>query len=143
MTTKIKGTEGVEFPDSTVQGSAAYTKAQADAAFLTPAELFAAFTGSNQSLVSDSGYQKFPGGLIVQWGAVYGPGDSIVTFPIAFPTAALSITATMIGTSPSTEALVAMTDGLAASGVIIRKRFVIAGSVGSAAQVARYIAIGY
>jgi hypothetical protein len=31
MTTKIKGTEGVEFPDSTIQGSAAYTKAQMNA----------------------------------------------------------------------------------------------------------------
>ena len=33
MTTKVKGTEGIEFPDATVQGSAAYTKTEADAAF--------------------------------------------------------------------------------------------------------------
>lgn len=30
MTSKLKGSEGVEFPDSTVQGSAAYTKAEAN-----------------------------------------------------------------------------------------------------------------
>lgn len=33
MTTKVKGTEGIEFPDATVQASAAYSKAEADAAF--------------------------------------------------------------------------------------------------------------
>jgi hypothetical protein len=51
-----------------------------------------AFTGANQSL-STSGYQKFPGGLILQWGSV-SVGDVpagfqayAVTFPIAFPTA--------------------------------------------------------
>lgn len=30
MVTKVKGTSGIEFPDSTVQSSAAYTKAEAD-----------------------------------------------------------------------------------------------------------------
>ena len=30
MTTKVKGTEGIEFPDATVQASAAYTKAETD-----------------------------------------------------------------------------------------------------------------
>lgn len=33
MTTKVKGTEGIEFPDATVQASAAYTKAESDAGF--------------------------------------------------------------------------------------------------------------
>lgn len=48
--------------------------------------------GSNQSLTS-SGYQKFPGGLIVQWGLYTGSNvaDVTVTFPIAFPTAVLAI----------------------------------------------------
>lgn len=31
MTTKVKGTEGIEFPDATVQASAAFTKAESDA----------------------------------------------------------------------------------------------------------------
>lgn len=47
------------------------------------------FTGSNQSL-SASGYQKLPGGLIIQWGYV---NDQSTTrnFPITFPTNCVSI----------------------------------------------------
>ncbi len=47
------------------------------------------FTGSNQSLTA-SGYQKLPGGLIMQWGVNNSatPSDTpTITFPIAFPTA--------------------------------------------------------
>lgn len=45
------------------------------------------FTGSNQQLAA-SGYQKFPGGLIVQWGNASVVFDSYsITFPIAFPNA--------------------------------------------------------
>jgi hypothetical protein len=52
------------------------------------------FTGSNQSIASD-GYQKLPGGLIIQWGTTgnIGPNSTLaVTFPTAFPNAVLSIT---------------------------------------------------
>ena len=39
-----------------------------------------------------SGYQKLPGGLIIQWGyGMASVGDYANTFPIAFPTAKLSI----------------------------------------------------
>lgn len=46
------------------------------------------FTGSNQSLAS-SGYQKLPGGLIIQWGSFTSNTDTgqTVNFPISFPTA--------------------------------------------------------
>ena len=49
---------------------------------------FAAFLGANQSLAG-SGYQKLPGGLILQWGSLTtsASADSPITFPIAFPTA--------------------------------------------------------
>jgi hypothetical protein len=49
------------------------------------------FTGSNQSLSSD-GYQKLPGGLIIQWGT-FTPSSSTtsLTFPVAFSTACVSI----------------------------------------------------
>jgi hypothetical protein len=49
------------------------------------------FTGSNQSLSSD-GYQKLPGGLIIQWGT-FTPSSSTtsLTFPIAFSTACLTV----------------------------------------------------
>lgn len=49
------------------------------------------FTGSNQSLVLN-GYQKLPGGLIIQWGYVPNiDGRQVaITFPIAFPNAFLN-----------------------------------------------------
>lgn len=55
------------------------------------AKLNTALKGSNQSLNS-SGYQKFPGGLIIQWGRVTtnGSSDATLTFPVAFPTALLA-----------------------------------------------------
>ena len=47
--------------------------------------------GTDQFLNSEaeSGYQKLPGGLIIQWGTV--AAGSNITFPIAFPTACLNI----------------------------------------------------
>lgn len=61
---------------------------------ISPATLAAAFQGSNQSLAA-AGYQKLPGGLIVQWGQVsYSSGTGSGTFPITFPTACLACTVT-------------------------------------------------
>lgn len=50
------------------------------------------FTGSNQSK-SANGYQKLPGGLIIQWGydTQTGSSDVSVSFPISFPTACVSL----------------------------------------------------
>lgn len=46
------------------------------------------FSGTNSNL-ANNGFQKLPGGLIIQWGnALSGEdGESIITFPTAFPTA--------------------------------------------------------
>lgn len=56
------------------------------------------FTGTNQSLAS-SGYQKFSGGLIVQWGTSpsysgtsTGNVTNAITFPLAFPNNAFAVT---------------------------------------------------
>lgn len=57
------------------------------------AKLAAALQGANQSLAT-SGYQKLPGGLIMQWkyGAAAAQGTSqTITFPITFPTGILHI----------------------------------------------------
>jgi len=62
MTTKIKGIEGVEFPDASAQGSAAYNKTQADAVFAKLAQ----FTGALQPY----GHFRLPGNLLVCWGTV-------------------------------------------------------------------------
>jgi hypothetical protein len=49
------------------------------------------FTGSNQSLGSN-GYQKLPGGLIMQWGTFTTSGSkTTVTFPTAFTTACYNV----------------------------------------------------
>jgi hypothetical protein len=45
------------------------------------------FTG-NQSLVTNGGYLKLPGGLIIQWGftgSLAGGSTAVITFPTAFP----------------------------------------------------------
>lgn len=50
------------------------------------------FTGANQSLVAN-GYQKLPGGLILQWGKVTvseGVTQNVL-FPVAFPNNALNV----------------------------------------------------
>ena len=51
-----------------------------------------AFTGSNQSLAA-AGYQKLPGGLILQWGSGVGSnsGGVSMSFPIAFPNAVCNL----------------------------------------------------
>lgn len=54
---------------------------------ITPSTLKGAFQGSNQSL-SGNGYQKLPGGLILQWGTTGAVGSGVnlaVTLPIAYP----------------------------------------------------------
>jgi hypothetical protein len=56
------------------------------------------FTGSNQSIAA-SGYQKLPGGLIMQWGitaSISVDSSLAVTYSIAFPTAALNVNITAI-----------------------------------------------
>ena len=51
------------------------------------------FSGSNQSL-GVSGYQRFPGGLIVQWGSFTAPADDsrTITLPITFPNLGVFVT---------------------------------------------------
>lgn len=61
------------------------------------AKLNTAFKGTNQSLVATSGYQKLPGGLILQWGYTSfvdfsGTATVSITFPVTFPTGVLGIT---------------------------------------------------
>lgn len=53
---------------------------------------------SSQAL-ANPGYQKLPGGFIIQWGMTgsFGSSQSVfINFPISFPTACLTVTATTI-----------------------------------------------
>lgn len=69
---------------------------------LTPNTLAQALKGANQSLAAN-GYQKLPGGLIIQWGttgSVPVDGSLDVTFPIAFPSSCASVVAQQTYGSP-------------------------------------------
>jgi len=60
------------------------------------------FSGSNQSKAS-SGYQKLPGGVIIQWGtsSTISAGSSLaISFPTAFPSSVGTIQLTAINPSP-------------------------------------------
>lgn len=70
---------------------------------ITPLRLAEAFKSSNQSLTAN-GFQKIPGGLILQWGTATGSGaGSVINFPIAFPTAAHAVTANCNGATASAD----------------------------------------
>jgi len=62
--------------------------------------LISNFTGANQSL-AESGYQKLPGGLIIQWGIGVADASGIltVTWPIQFPNKCFVTQATTNGNS--------------------------------------------
>lgn len=72
--------------------SAAEAQAMTDnTKLITPLRLADAFAGANQSL-SSNGYQKLPGGLILQWGSnasLAANTTPTVTLPISFPNACL------------------------------------------------------
>lgn len=59
---------------------------------LQPADFLAAFTGTNQQLAS-IGWQKLPGGIIMQWGSYTAAAtDSrTVTLPLTYPTLITSV----------------------------------------------------
>lgn len=69
------------------------------------AKLSSAFQGSNQSKAAN-GYQKLPGGVIVQWGGtrpgdISGTDSGNITFPIAFPTACRRVIIGSYGEPPN------------------------------------------
>ena len=85
---------------------------------LTPGTLEAAFRGGNQ-LISGTGYQKLPGGLILQWGKVQSSGaqSGTINFPVAFPNVALNAQITDLAGSISTVVPHAAGSDLTATGL--------------------------
>lgn len=63
---------------------------------ISPSSLAGAFGGGNQTL-ANSGYQKLPGGLIIQWLAVTtsASADTPFDYPIAFPNDVFQTRATL------------------------------------------------
>jgi hypothetical protein len=67
--------------------------------------LSSAFTSTNQSLTAN-GYQKFPGGLIIQWGYEPDTGGTMnVSFPIAFPSACVCVNAQIRNTTQNYQSI--------------------------------------
>lgn len=111
-----------------------------DAKAMTPAKLAAAFGGGNQ-LLTASGYQKLPSGLIIQWGlnlaAASGNPNLTVTLPIAFPNSTLFAGGTVVGSAIGN--FVCLTATLSASQV----QFSVQANGSISDQHVRWIAIGY
>ena len=85
------------------------------------------------------GYQKLPGGLIIQWGGVITsaatPGSAAVTFPIAFPTLCAIVNTTRTDAATSSANTVSNASGITTSG------FTAWSSTGSGTV--SWIAVGY
>lgn len=97
------GVDGSPVPAAAIEHPMREIEAVIVAAGLTPsasnlAQLLAALPGALAASsamarsLADRGYQKLPGGLIIQWGYdAATTGGSSVSFPIAFPTACLQV----------------------------------------------------
>lgn len=103
-----------------------------DVALKTMAADFASSFAAN-------GYQKLPGGLIIQWGTANGGATTgTVTFPIAFPAACLACIATDMNNSATDVAALAV--------LPTTTNFAFASAQGSAAYVPGvfgWVSIGY
>ena len=97
---------------------------------------------------SSNGYQKLPSGIIIQWGiGNFSGGTVAITFPTAFPTSCLAVTA-CVGRSPTLSgylmSLQVDNGTLSTTGVTIIGNFTTGGSVGALGnEQARWIAFGY
>jgi hypothetical protein len=88
---------------NTVSGTAAqFDTACTDTNFVFDSD----FTGTNQSK-STNGYQKLPGGVILQWGidtTSFSEGQNrTYTFPVAFATACYSVQVTIFGNQSASD----------------------------------------
>lgn len=71
--------------------------------YIVSGEVRLAGSSSFANLKAVSGYQKLPSGLIIQWGSLLAnAGTTAFTFPIAFPSACRSCTASSTDTTGAT-----------------------------------------
>jgi len=96
-----------EIDDKTAIATTAQNQAlSSNTVLVTPLGLNNAFKGTNQSLTVN-GYQKLPGGLIMQWcegsliNSTSGNVQQTVSFPIAFPNGVLRVFVTTRQTATS------------------------------------------
>lgn len=89
---------------------------------ITPSTLNQALKGSNQSL-SANGYQRLPGGLILQWGStgsIAWGTQVFVNFPIAFPSACIASSGIAIVDGISSASVVNNVGYPGKTGMVIR-----------------------
>jgi hypothetical protein len=119
-------------------GATSVTAANIAKVSVTP--FFSGFAKISQfdSSLASSGYQKIPGGLILQWGNVSVPGVSLatVTYPIAFTTGVFHISATWSGNSTSQNVYAPQTASLSKTQMTID-------NTNSGALATYWYAIGY
>lgn len=125
-----------EVDAKTTVASAAQAQAQAsDTVLISALKLAQSMQGANQSLAGN-GFQKLPGGLIIQWGnASIVTSPTSYTFPMAFPNACFVL---CVGTGENTGTEAEVMNPVTGS----RTRFGFS-AVASAVSTYGYIAIGY
>lgn len=109
LETTIVGTYEFDQVNATIGVSAPLiegTTIEATTSVKTPTFLNAAGDNHFEASKVTNGYQKLPGGLIIQWATELAPSNTggwiFVTFPIAFPNACLNISLTTVATSTNT-----------------------------------------
>lgn len=109
---------------------------------LTPLRLAEAFKGANQSLTA-TGWQKLPGGLIIQWGVASGQAaatSQVITLPVTFPSQILQAFVTILGTSAEPGENISSLK----TGNFTTSQFTIyTGAVSPAVTVPRWFVIGF
>lgn len=104
---------------------------------VTPASLASGFIGLQS--IGASGYQKLPGGLIIQWGVIASGGlaDSSISFPIAFPNACRAVVA-----NSNAVGLLTVNGSFNTTSFTYSRRANSTGTVVNDTSQAQYIAIG-
>lgn len=93
----------------------------------------ASFTGANQNF-NTNGYQKLPGGLIIQWGIASSSTAGVTTnFPITFPNAHIGTSAVAVGGAGASVVISAVDS--------TKSNIKFTSSTGS--PTVRYIVVGY
>jgi hypothetical protein len=136
----VSGTVTVD-TDVIVAGGSVWTDANDGADSGLDADLIRGIAGDFTKYHSANGYQKFPNGLILQWGkGTASRTGETVTFPMTFPTATLCVVATH-----STNEDLTQSSGYAGkcTAVIIDTSSFTAQAEDSGSDFVHFIAVGY
>lgn len=122
---------------TTVASTAQAQALSSNTVLISALRLAEAFKGSNQNFNISSGYQKLPGGLIVQWGLTPSSNGTVqtATFPIPFPTTCLQIIGSMYAVASEARPF--------AIGAINASEYTFRTTAAAVSVGASYIALGY